>query len=85
MRHFNHPSPVFIGRVSFFLLNFFPALFYVGNIVSVHDRLISRFAGIPLVCAKMLFDTFRTCDDDFIKHQFKLCHIVAIGSGDDDR
>ncbi len=85
MRYFNHPSPGFIFRIGLFLLNFFPTLFYVRNIVSVHDRLISRFTGISLVGAKMLFDTFGPCDDDFIKHQFKLCHIVAIGSGDDDR
>ena len=83
--YFDHPSSGFIRRICLFLLYFFPTLFHVRDIVSVHDRLVCRFTGISLVCAEILFDVFGASDNDFIKNQFKLCHIVTVGSGDDDR
>ena len=85
MGYFNHPTSGFKRWIIFFLLDFFPPLFYMRDIVSVNDGLVSWFTRISLISAKMLFYIFRTCYDDFIKYHFKLCYIMKVGSGYDDR
>lgn len=84
MSNFDNPSAAPEQRIVFHLLNFFASLFYERDILSVFYNLLRRFSGVAFVSAQML-DGVRSLDDDLVKHEFKLAHIVSVCSGYDYR
>ena len=84
MSNLDNPSAAPELRIVFLLLKLLAALFYKRDIVPVFDSFLCWFASVALISAQML-NCVWAFDDNLVKHEFKLAHIVPVCSGYDYR
>ena len=84
MGYFNNPPSGLEIRVGLLLLDFFSALFYMRNVISIFDSLLRGVASVTFVSAQILLGV-RALNYYGIKNCHQLADIMPVRSGYDYR
>ncbi len=78
MRCLHNPSAGLEIWIVFLLLNLFPTLLYVWDVITFFDNFLGWLAGITFICTQVLHNVIGAVDHDLVEHNLKLGDVMSV-------